>query len=377
MENPINRLNECMDILGCFEEGNCPDLRKTLEEQLLKEKVELEQLVEKVVETEIDYEMPIHQFREAAERNTAQGILLNEQVSDYKELCEGLAKRNQELKEENDRLNKKIRIKDKLSEKKIMMSNKEIVSTSSEAEKLAEQVETLTEKNARLIERTSKLALTNKEFEKENGVLNTKLKEAGQIMKGVKEQQLKEDNDKKKVSLGIKQLQEKIAILEASNKELTSNYENQSVRFDKLTESFANYKQEVEDTYNPVAHLVPKFEDRVGKYLNLRENRGIEVEAYWSDLLKNYGDNVKPFEDKIRSAKTLKEATSSFLKYRTQIDPDFNVAQPAEYAYRNRQERSQLYEAQGLPNIVEDYNNSSLEKKNEDFLANLHSQGLN
>jgi hypothetical protein len=377
IENPIKRLNECMDILDCFEEGNCPDLKSQLQEQLLKEKIDLEKLVENVVKTESDYEMPLSKFRASAERNTAQGLLLKEQVTDYKELCEGIAERNRALKEENDRLKKKILIRDKLTEKKILLSNKEIVSSSSEIDKLQENVKKLTERNSVLVERVSKLAQSNKEFEKENGLLSTKLKEAGSIFKNVKEKDAAQTIQDKKAAQLFKALKEEIADLKDVNKRLTENYELEVSTNEKLQESFDSFKKEVNDTYNPVAHLVPKFEERVGKYLNLRENKGIEVESYWSDLISKYGESVKPFEKQIRDVKTLREATNAFLKYRTEIDPNFAVAQPAEYAYRNRDERRKLYEYQGQPDIINDYAKSSIEQKNEAFLSDLKRQGLN
>jgi hypothetical protein len=376
IDNPIKRLNECVDILDCFEEGNCPDLKQQLEEQLLKEKESLEKLVENVIETEKTYDMPIHQFKEAAERNTIQGLLLNEQVSDYKELCDGLAKRNQQLKEENEKLIKTIRIKDKLTEKKIYKTNHELVTASSSAEQLQEQVESLKKKNHLLIEKVQKLAVSNKEFEKENGVLTTKLREAGSIVKSFKK--LKEDQTKvdETKNASIAKLQEKIAELEKLNEKLVISYDSEVKENTRLQESFDAYKKEVADTYNPIAHLVPKFDERVGKYLNLREGKGFEVESYWADLENKYGEAVKPFEDKIRGSKTLREATSAFLKYRTQIDPDFAIAQPSEYAYRNRSERAQLYEHQGIPVPSKEYQSASIEAKNKEFLDSLTSQGL-
>jgi hypothetical protein len=376
IDNPIKRLNECVDILDCFDEGNCPDLKQQLEEQLLKEKTELEKLIEKVVETEKTYDMPLQQFKEAAERNTIQGLLLNEQVSDYKELCDGLAKRNQQLREENEKLTKMLKIKSQLSEKKIYKANHDLVATSSSLDKLQEQVDQLKEKNRSLIEKVSKLALTNKEFEKENGILTTKIREAGQIVKGFKQQELEILNEGKKVDATMQQLKDKIVELEKLNEQLVINYDNEVTANTKLQESFDAYKKEVNDTFNPTAHLLPKFDERVGKYLNLREGKGLEIESYWADLVNKYGEAVQPFEDKIRGAKTLREATNTFLKYRTQIDPDFAVAQPAEYAYRNRAERAQLYEHAGIVNPLISYAESSTDQKNTEFLNVLKSQGL-
>jgi len=270
-----------------------------------------------------------------------------------------------------------LNINNKLSEKKIFQSNKEIVERSSEVEKLNESVESLREKNDRLMERSSKLAMSNKAFEKENDQLTNKIKEAAEIMKQVKEEKALREKEDAKIAARIKQLEETIEQLETLNEELVDNYDNQSKRYDKLQEAFETYKQDVNDTYNPVAHMVPKFEERVGKFMNLRENRGVEVEAYWADLNKKYGEStMKEYEQQIRGAKTLREATQAFFRNRTAIDPDFAVGQPAEYAYRNRGERAVLYEAQGIVNPLQSYNESTLEQKNEDFLKKLAAGGL-
>jgi hypothetical protein len=122
--------------------------------------------------------------------------------------------------------------------------------------------------------------------------------------------------------------------------------------------------------------MMPNSTERVGKYLNLRENKGIEIENYWADLKEQYGEAIDPYEDKIRGAKTLKEATNVFLKYRTQIDENFNIAQPLEFNYHNRAERARMYEHAGMINPVEEYKSAPVEQKNAEFLNKLKSQGL-
>jgi hypothetical protein len=376
IDNPIARLNECMDILDCFEEGNCPDLKESLEKKLLEEKTKLEALVEKVTSTEKDFGMDIDSFRKAAERNTTQGLLLKEQVTDYKSLCEGLTKRNKVLVEKIDELSEKLKISEKLTEKKILNANKEIVSTSSEADKLKEELKKASDEIINLKNSIKKLSEGNKQFEKENGLLNTKLKEAVEIIKTSKEKRLQESEVNKNAFEQVKLLEAKVTDLEKTNKELENVYTVQSQRYDKLQESFDTYKKEVADTYNPVAHLLPNSTERVGKYLNLRENKAIEIENYWADLKEQYGEAIDPFEDQIRGAKTLREATYQFMKYRTQIDGDFAVAQPAEFNYHSRAERARIYENQGIINPVNEYKTASIEQKNAEFLQSLKSQGL-
>ena len=376
LENPIARLNECMDILECFDDGLLPDLKESLETKLLEQKTKLEALVEKVVKTEKDFGMNIESFREAAERNTAQGLLLKDQVTDYKSLCEGLQERNKQLKEENENLKNKLVISEKLTEKKIINANKEIVSTSTEIDNLKESLKKANTEISNLKNHISKLTEGNTQFEKENGLLNTKLKEAVELIKSNKDKLLQETTINKEAFGQIQLLEAKVADLTKTNEELDNIYKIQSERFDKLQETFNNYKQEVADTYNPIARMLPNSTERVGKYLNLRENRGIEVENYWADLKEQYGEAIDPFEPYIRDAKTLKEATNAFLKYRTQIDKDFGMAQPAEFSYHNRAERARMYEHLGIVNPIDEYKKAPVEQKNSEFLANLKKQGL-
>lgn len=377
IDNPIQRLNECIEILECFDEGNCPDLRESLEKQLIEEKTNLEKLVEKVVATEKDYGMSLDEFKQAAERNTAQGLLLAEQVTDYKELCDGLAKRNQQLKEENDKLKKEISLKDKLTEKKIYNTNKEIINRDTELDKISEKIVILSEKNDRLIEKVSKLSLSNKEFERENGLLTNKLNEATNIIKQVKIERVEKLNESKKINNEINRLQKTIKEQDDIISELEENYKAQSKRFDNLKESFDNYKQEVADTYNPIARMMPRVEERVGKYLNLKENKGVEIEAYWNNQVERYGEAILPFEQEIRGAKTLKEATSKFLLHKNQIDPDFQIgSEIADYKFRNTAERTKIYESIGMLNPMKEYEEAPIEVKNEEFLRKLRESGL-
>jgi hypothetical protein len=374
LENPIKRLNECKDILSCFDEGNCPDLKAKLEESLKVEQDRLEKLVETTVQTEKDFGTDIGTFRENVEKRIGEGIFLKEQVVDYEKLIEGLSERNKKLSEENGTLRKLLSVKDKLAEKTIEKRNRLITNTASESDRLKENIVELTAKNERLNERILKYANANGHFEKENGVLMTKLKEAKQLLyesQTVIERQI---GEAKKLAEAYIKAKKKIAFKNQEIEKLSENYKTSKERFNKLQESFSSYKQEVEDTYNPVAHMVPKSTERVGKYLNLREAQGSDVETYWQNQLEKYGENIKPFEHQIRDAKTLREATSAFLRNRTSIDPDFATAQPAEYAYRNRAERAKLYEAQGIE--VPNPENWDVEKLNESFMEGLQKQGL-
>jgi hypothetical protein len=376
LENPLARLNECMDILDCFEEGLLPDLKESIESKLKDLKVKLEEKIEKVTKTEQDFGMDLDKFRERTEKTVAQGMYFKEQVTDYKVLVESLQERNKKLLEEVNNLKDKLQISEKLNEKKIFNANKEIVNTSTEVENLNESLERATSEIVSLKNMVKKLSEGNSHFEKENGLLDTKLREAVEIIRTNKDKRLQESEINKSAYEKIRLLESRVADLEKTNKELDNQYTIQSNRFDKLQETFEAYKTEVNNTYNPMAHALPTSTERVGKYLNLVESKGISIENYWIDLKEQYGEAIDPYEDKIRGAKTLREATEFFLRVRSQIDKDFELGQPAEFTYHSRNDRARMYEHLGIPNPIEEYKRQSVEQRNAEFYNKLKAQGL-
>jgi hypothetical protein len=368
IENPIHRLNECTEILGYFESGACPDLREKLEEQLIEEKAKLEKLIESTVDIEKDFGIDVATLRENALKITTQATILNEQVDDYKALCEELTKRNQKLLEDNKNLYKQVMISKKLTEKTEVVKNKELTSTNSELETLKEKLDDMIGKNRKLAERVSELSLSNKALEKQVGTTSTKLREAAQLL-------MKSKNVRKDANSALDQLEKENKSLLGQLQETKELYGVSTGRIKKLQETVSQLQKEI-DYNNPQTHVIPKFEDRVGKFLNLRENKGADVEAYWSDLVDTYGiERVEPFERQLREAKSLKEATSNFLRLRTQIDPDFAIAQPInQYAYRNRSERQALMESQGIP--IPNLEDATTEQLNADFAQRMANAGL-
>jgi hypothetical protein len=367
IKNPILRLNECTEILSYFENGVCPDLKVKLEEHLIEEKIKLEKLIESTVKVEEDFGIDVVKLRENAEKITETGLILNEQVTDYKELCEELVNRNKKLIEDNKELYKRLRISEKLREKTDTVKSKTIVNVQSTAEKLSETVHTIKERNNKLMERLSEMNLTNKDFEKRVGITETKLREAVELLQRSKEA-------REELSAKLNESETKRKELLKKHEESIHLYESQAERLEKVTTECKRLQEEIENN-DPRTHVMPKFEDRVGKFFNLRENKGAEIEMYWEDLVGQYGDSVKLFEHEIRDSKTLREATSAFLRNRAQIDPDFAVAQPVnQYAYRNRAERAKLLESQGVP--VPSLENASHEALNDDFMARAAAAGL-
>lgn len=376
IENPIARLNECTDILACFEEGNCVDLKEKVEAKIVEEKERLEKIVESSLKTQKDYGMDTDAFREAAERNTQIALMLNEQVTDYKALTEELAQRNAELKEKIEQLEGDSKNTKSSAIKEAREANSKIVSTLKEVDSLKEALEAEKKKNADLLERCSRLSMTNSDFQKKNGLYETKLREAAKIIE-------KSVTDKKTLTTKLEEMTKKAGEfkntaddLAIENKNLKEAYDGQCARFDKLEEDFNKYKEEATDKLNPMKHVIPKAADRLGKYLNMRENRGVEIEAYWEDLKEQYGDAIEPFEQQIRGAKTLKEATNAFLMNRNNIIPEFNGTAAPNMAFRNEAEKDKIYESIGMLNPKVSYEAASLEEKNAYMEQKLAAQGL-
>ena len=377
IDNPLKRLNECVDILSCFEEGNCPDLKEKVEAQIVAEKDNLEKIVESTATIQNEYGMTAAEFKEAAERNTKQGILLNEQVKDYKALVEELGERNRVLKESNEELKSKIESQTKITESKVKETNKSVVEALTENDTLKEEVATLKKKNALLMERVSQLNLSNDKFEKDNGVLETKLREAAQIIKNNKKLKESDEADVQKIAKLYNDM--KTALKEANDKRETaeSNFRTIQEKYSTLLKEYADYKEQVNDMMDPTKHVMENASKRIGGYLGaLRENEGSEIAEYMESLKEKYGDVVECIREDVLKSKTLREATNVFLKNRNKIFKEFEGTAPVNQVWRNEADKDRLYEQAGMLNPKESYKNASIDEKNSAFRAQLDAQGL-
>ena len=479
--NPIDRLNECTDILDCFEDGNCTDLKEKVEAQIIAEKHRLEKMVESAVEIQKDYDMSTTEFREASEKNLEAALLLKEQIIDYKELVEEAAIRNGKLNEEIENLKKQLSEAREAADIKIKNYNKKLVASLKESDKSSEEVEllkeankvledrlaevrasikesandedfkakyeelkesynTLSEENKILAQRKdnikksanekineseeyirdleeqnktlkesldsfgeeldrvnetidsknseisvlksmlkeskttnkntiAKLSKANECLEKDNGLLETKLREAVTIMEEAKK--TTDRNVKRIAELNAENttLKESIKTATTSVETLKNNFNEQTKKYNALKESFDQYKEQVSDMYDTTKHLMPTAENRINI---IREN--IEVNEYWEQQHAKYGKNIEPFEKQIHGARNLKEATSAFLRHRNQIIPGFDEAAPITGTFMNESARQDYYEAVGR-NDFEGEKVTEKEAGNR-FVNNLHAQGL-
>jgi DNA repair exonuclease SbcCD ATPase subunit len=375
IKNPTKRLKEMAEILEMFEEGVAPDLREALEDKLISERNNLEQLVESAIDIKEEFGADdLDTLKENAKKIATEGVLLSENVEDYKILVEGLTERNRKLIKENKAFEIKLRLREARLDKAEKGSNDLKVGSSAQINALLEEMEDIKHEKASLQETIKKLSSTNKLLERDNGVIKTKLDETRKEMFVIIQKTSKTLNETTKNSAEVKQLQETVATYEQMISRLQEKNKKLITEKQDTVAEFEAYKTKIREDSDMSLHVQPAYKERVSGMLNFRENSGIEIESYWSDLVKRYNESVLPYERQIRGAKTLREATSSFMRYRNEIDPDFGAADNARITegFIPVQKRAQILQEAGMDLT----DNRELDDVNAEFLANAKKMGL-
>ena len=353
--NPMDKLTEVNELLKLVRESGDETLIAKVEEKLETAHKELEALVESGSKVAAEFG-DLTAMAENTKKNLKIGVLLNEQVADYKELCEGLTTRNRELAKQNAILESKLALKESSlieSEKAAQASKTEDSKKISEMKAALINLEDKLEENKKLI---ADLTKGNRKLESENGVLKTRLTHTTNNLNIVKESFAKVQEDNKKLFENRNNYRAQVVRLQGMLKEAQANIEQEKQKFN-----------EYKEMNRPKLNFEPAKIDAVSKYLNLRESKGLEVENYWTDLVAQYGESILPYERQIRGAKTYREAFNAFLKYMPRIDESAGAAQAAQMdegigTYRERQQN--LYDA-GMEKMTEDIdeiNAAELEK---------------
>lgn len=359
--NPMEKLSEVNELLKLVRESNDEELSSKVEEKLVKTHEELSALVESAAKVSAEFG-DLNEMAENTKKNLQIGVLLNEQVSDYKELCEGLTTRNRELAKENAILKSKLTLKEStIARAEANSKESKIV----EAKIIADLKKQLAIAKAELDEAVkvnANLTKGNKKLESSNGVLKTKLNHVTSNYSIIKESLAKSEEEKSKFKESRDQYRAQVVRLQTSLKEAQIAINDEKTKFEE-------YKQ----MNKPKLNFEPAKIDSVSKYLNLRESKGLEVENYWNDLVTQYGEAVKPFERQIRGAKTYREAFAAFMKYLPRIDESSGAAAAATMdegigTYRERQE---MLEEAGMEKMTE-----NIDEINELELENMRKMGL-
>lgn len=342
--NPASKLSEVNELLTIVRESNDEDLISKVEEKLVATRDELFTLCESASKVQNEFG-DLNEFAENTKKAVVTGKLLAEQVDDYKTLCEGLEEKVQSLSKENNILKAKLAIKE----------NKEKAATDEKAAKDKECED--------LKEMVTKLNKANRKLESENGVLHTRGNHALAQIKTLKE--------------AVASAQADVEAAKAETKKMTESrneYRQQTIRLQtKLRESASMLDaakvefEEYKEAHQEKISFKPAEKDYVGRYLNMRENRGLDVENYWNDLVTQFGESVLPFERQIRGAKTYNEAFAAFMKYRNRIDESAGAAAAAtiDSSVSSLKERKAILEEAGMQKMseeLEDINALELER---------------
>lgn len=359
--NPMEKLTEVNELLKLVKESNDEELINKVQEKLEKTHAELTALVESAANATKEFG-DLNEMVENTKKNLQIGVLLNEQVADYKELCEGLTTRNRELAKQNAILESKLALKENhIAKTEETVKNEKMA----EEKTVADLKAKLEESEAKLAEAEMKVAsLTkgNKKMESDGGVLRTRLNHVMSNLKIANESIAKLEKENATLLESKNTYRQKVIRLQTTIKENEATLAAERQKFEE-------YKQ----MNKPKLDFEPAQVEAVSKYLNIRESKGLAVENYWNDLVSQYGEAVKPFERQIRGAKTYREAFDAFLKYLPRIDESAGQAEAATWdegvgTYRERQ---QNLEDAGMEKMTED-----IDEINAIELENMRKMGL-
>lgn len=359
--NPMEKLTEVNELLKLVKESNDEELINKVQEKLEKTHTELTALVESAANATKEFG-DLNEMVENTKKNLQIGVLLNEQVADYKELCEGLTTRNRELAKQNAILESKLALKENhIAKTEETVKNEKIA----EEKTVADLKAKLEESEAKLAEaemKVTSLTKGNKKMESDGGVLRTRLNHVMSNLKIANENIEKLTKENATLLESKNTYRQKVIRLQTTIKENEATLAAERAKFEE-------YKQ----MNKPKLDFEPAQVEAVSKYLNIRESKGLAVENYWNDLVSQYGEAVKPFERQIRGAKTYREAFDAFLKYLPRIDESAGQAEAAAWdegvgTYRERQ---QNLEDAGMEKMTED-----IDEINAIELENMRKMGL-
>lgn len=335
--NPIDRLNECTDILECFEDGNCADLKEKVEAQIIAEKQRLEAMVESAVAIQNDYEMTASEFREAAEKNVEAGLLMKEQIIDYKELVEEAAIRNGKLNDEITSLKKQLEEAKQLAETQLKNYNKEVVASLKESDKSTDEVELLKEANRVLETRLAEVRASIKEST-ETEDFKSKYEELKESYDNLSEENKvlaeRRANIKRSADEKLSESESYIKELEEQNKSLQESLNNFGKELDKINESLdtkdseinalkATLKETKSCADDKIAQL-SEANEKLNKDNGLLESKLREAASIMTKAKEETDRNVKRIADLNAENKTLKESITAATTSVETLKNNFN-----------------------------------------------------
>lgn len=269
LTNPQERLEEFTEILGYLEDGACPDLREQIVSKIDAEKKSITKKLENAekLSTELGIE-DTEELKEKLAIIAEDASVLQEEAKDWKAIAASL--------------------QTKLDEARIELKNRP---TNAYVQHLRSKINKLYKENkdaqAAAKQQAAKLLEASKKKDKVLEAIDSEI--------GAHEGVTKEQRSKiEQLVLKLEEANAKIAAAEAKTA--------------AVTREFREYKAKAE----AAPRLAESPVKQIAKFTNFRE--GDKVDAYWADLALRHGKDIAPFKEKIRSAKTVREAQSVYFK---------------------------------------------------------------
>lgn len=271
IEDPQGRLKEFEEILSYLEDGAAPELRERVEAKIAEQRKQIADTLADV--KKMKEELGVENSDDLKQKLTViadDTTVLQEENSDWKQIASVLQTK---LDEEREKLAARptdayvSHLKSKLNKGR------------QEKRVLTEQIAALDKKL--LAEKAASKKALNEAVAKINGGAKVASQQRASIEQLSK--QLEEANAAK---VAVEQK------LKEANTTI-STLKNKIVEVTKV-------------------NLAPSPSTSVKKYVDFRESAAID--SYWSDLLARHGEDIQPFEEQIRSAKTVREATATYIR---------------------------------------------------------------
>lgn len=308
IKDPQERLEELKEIKSYLEEGACSDLREQVETKIAEEEAFIKQMLSERIQ--MKEELGIDSTRDLKEKLTKiaeDNKLAEKEAKDWKAIAE-------KLQEKLDEANKAL--EDRPTKEYLEFQKNKVSSLSKMVEshdsKSAEVVKALSESLKSSDEKIKELTEKVDSVESEKTALNEKLEEATKS--------LEESNEK------IKGLEEKVSMYSSDiekYKEAVGKYrklsEAQRAKFEETISKIGDLKALNEKTNENLSKVSKEAKDAQIKLrresikkIQEKDSHLTDTEAFYEDLYQTYGNEIKPYREKIANARSLHEAKIYF-----------------------------------------------------------------
>lgn len=356
-ENPLTVISETNEILALVKEGKLSDMEESVVSRITDLQKQLNEDIEAthLMKNELGVSS-VSEINESAKTIMKSGKLLMEQVTDYKELCEAMTKRNRQILEESNKLKEKLSIAESKADDKELEKNQTIVSLSEQVKELKDNYDKLNEAAGnKVVELQEELKKVSKELEtykegnakleKTNGVLSTQLKETkakldkaeDELVEMKESTTAKPEDGKQKLTESIvagcvnveeyQAMKEENDALKAALASFKESANAQPAKLD-LTKLDEAAQREIKILRREVQSLKGRLGEGVDNYVKNMENN---VVSYYNDLEARYGEAIKPYKNSFLNARSLREAQRMFMNVARELEADDKLDESQTY----------------------------------------------